>query len=184
MKKNQESSSHPLRVMRYCPKCGSDLFAENDVRSKRCGRCGFTFYLNCATAVVGVIVRDGALLMTRRAEEPHRGMWDLPGGFVEFGETVEEALKREIREELSIDVRIERYLFSQPNVYAFSSLDVRTSDLFFLCTTGAGAELVPSDDVASAEFVPIGEIDVEKIGLSSIRKAVTFLQKHTEMLEK
>ena len=69
-------------------------------------------------------------------------------------------------------------------MYAFSSVDVRTTDLFFRCEVEGSESFVPSDDVSEARFVPLREIDVQKIGLSSIRKAVTFLQNHREILEK
>lgn len=184
MKKYQGETVHPLSVMQYCPKCGHAGFVVNDERSKKCEKCGFTFYLNCATAVAGVIMKGESLLLTRRAEEPYKGMWDLPGGFVEFDETPEEALVREVKEELSLKIRVKHYLFSHPNVYAFSSVDVRTTDLFFRCEVEGSESFVPSDDVSEARFVPLREIDVQKIGLSSIRKAVTFLQNHREILEK
>lgn len=111
MKKYQGETVHPLSVMQYCPKCGHAGFVVNDERSKKCEKCGFTFYLNCATAVAGVIMKGESLLLTRRAEEPYKGMWDLPGGFVEFDETPEEALVREVKEELSLKIRVKHYLF-------------------------------------------------------------------------
>ncbi|MGY1807294.1 NUDIX hydrolase [Blastococcus sp. SYSU D00669] len=56
---------------------------------------------------VGAVVRDGAgrLLLIRRGQEPSRGLWSLPGGRVEPGETAEQAVVREVREETGLDVR-------------------------------------------------------------------------------
>jgi 8-oxo-dGTP diphosphatase len=57
---------------------------------------------------VGAVVRDdaGRLLLIRRGQEPSRGLWSLPGGRVEPGETLEAAVVREVREETGLDVRV------------------------------------------------------------------------------
>jgi ADP-ribose pyrophosphatase YjhB (NUDIX family) len=63
--------------------------------------------------MVGVhplVLKDGRLLLAKRAKEPSKGKWSLPGGKVELGETVCEAAKRELLEECSIEIEIERLL--------------------------------------------------------------------------
>jgi ADP-ribose pyrophosphatase YjhB (NUDIX family) len=72
---------------------------------RRCPRCGWTFYDNPVPAAVALIERRGAILLARRAAAPYRGTWDLPGGFMEAGETPLRALARELREELGVRVR-------------------------------------------------------------------------------
>lgn len=57
--------------------------------------------------VGAVVVKDGALLMVRRAKEPARGLWSLPGGHVEVGEYLSDAARREVAEETGLEVRIE-----------------------------------------------------------------------------
>lgn len=57
-----------------------------------------------------VIIEDDAVLLVRRGAEPFRGWWGLPGGAVELGETVVEALRREVREETNLDVEVGRFL--------------------------------------------------------------------------
>ena len=85
-----------------------------------CEGCGFVFYLN-PKLVAGVIpVQDGRAVLLRRGIEPRRGAWTYPGGFVELGETVEEAACREAREEIGIDVQIRSLL----NVYSRVSAGV------------------------------------------------------------
>ena len=57
-------------------------------------------------AVAGVIVRDGEILLVRRGVEPSKGKWSVPGGSVEWGETLVEALKREVREETGLEIEV------------------------------------------------------------------------------
>lgn len=166
---------HPLRFFKYCPVCGSPEFADFETRAKRCGRCGFLFYLNPAAAVAAFVFNsDGELLLCRRKFEPYKGTLDLPGGFVEFDEDAECAVKREVREELGIDGIDVEYLFSVPNVYPFSNLDVRTLDLFFACklTKQQVLSLRAADDVESFVFLKLEDVCLDDIGLPSIKKAV------------
>jgi len=95
------------RRLRHCVACGARLRrlrVDGHLR-RRCPRCGWIFYDNPVPAVVALIERRGMVLLARRAAAPHRGTWDLPGGFMEAGETPLRALARELREELGVRVR-------------------------------------------------------------------------------
>lgn len=115
---------------------------------------------------------DGRLLLTRRAYDPCMGMLDLPGGFVNHGESAEEALKREISEELGVCIKNIRYFASWPNSYLYSGLDYKTLDLAFLAEISDASPLRPGDDVADLFFVRPSEINYDEIAFQSIRKIV------------
>jgi len=74
------------------------------VERKVCPNCGYIFYLNPAPAAGAVIWDEGRVLWVRRAFDPKRGMWSLPAGFVEYGESAEECAIREIKEETDLDI--------------------------------------------------------------------------------
>lgn len=157
----------------HCPRCGSPRFSANDARSKRCADCGFVFYLNSAAAVAALITDDmGRLLVATRACDPARGALDLPGGFVEPGESLEEGLRREVAEETSCHIKNARYLFSLPNSYLFSGFEVPTTDSFFLCTLEEGSRARAHDDVAALQWIEIGNMRPELFGLTSIRRGM------------
>ena len=79
---------HPLELFKYCPKCGSPHFVENNEKSKRCEECGFVYYFNASSATVAFILNEkGELLVCRRAKEPAKGTLDLSGGFVDCFES-------------------------------------------------------------------------------------------------
>ena len=167
---------HPLNRFEYCPRCGSSQFVINNASSKRCESCGFVYYNNPRAAIVAVI-RDekGRLLVARRAKEPARGTLDLPGGFTECGETAENALYREILEETGISIHSARYLFSQPNIYPYSGIDVHTMDLFFEVLVDSSVFCEGRDDVAELMWLYPHEINPQDFGLSSIRRGIEML---------
>ena len=164
---------HPLHLFGYCPKCGSSNFNENDFKSKRCGDCGFTYYFNPLAATVGIITNDkGEVLVARRAKEPAKGTLDLPGGFCDSYETAEEGVRREIEEETGLKVSSTHYLFSIPNTYVYSGMELHTMDMFFHCTVEDADTLVADDDVAELQWIAIGELRSEDFGLASIKKGI------------
>jgi ADP-ribose pyrophosphatase YjhB (NUDIX family) len=88
----------------FCSHCGGELkhaFADGRERPV-CSRCGNIAYMNPLPCVAAVLVRDGRVLLVKRNIEPGLGEWGLPAGFMEWGESPEEALKREVLEETSL----------------------------------------------------------------------------------
>lgn len=171
--------THPLEQFHFCPRCGSMLFVYHDAKAKRCRQCGFVYYHNMSAAVAAIITApNGDWIVGTRACEPARGMLDLPGGFVDIGETAEAALLREIKEETGITVRQEQteYLFSLPNTYEYSNFIVDTLDLFYRVRLDAQPILHPNDDVAALQWLPTDQIDATRFGLHSISKAIEMLK--------
>jgi ADP-ribose pyrophosphatase YjhB (NUDIX family) len=164
---------HPLASFRYCPKCGSARFEENNGKSKQCNDCGFVYYFNSSAATAAFITtEEKKLLVVRRAKEPAKGTLDLPGGFVDRFETGEEAIIREVGEETGLIITNPRYLFSLPNIYAYSGFDVHTLDLFYECKINDWKHIRAADDAAEVYFLDKKEIDPNLFGLGSIRQAV------------
>jgi ADP-ribose pyrophosphatase YjhB (NUDIX family) len=95
-----------LEDVRFCPRCG----AEADVRFPRsiaCAACGYGAYFNPKPVACSIPQdQDGRVILMRRATEPARGRWTMPGGFVDLGESVEDAAVRECEEELAIEIEL------------------------------------------------------------------------------
>ncbi|HLP06381.1 MAG TPA: NUDIX domain-containing protein [Paludibacter sp.] len=164
---------HFSTLFSFCPVCRSERFILNNKKSKRCEDCGFVYYQNVSAAVAAFILTgNNELLVCRRAKDPAKGTWDLPGGFVDDEENAEEALTREIHEELQAETTEVRYLFSLPNKYEYSGMTIPTLDLFFSCKLSGTENLRPSDDVEDCFFVPLSGINPENFGLESIKKAI------------
>lgn len=160
----------------YCPKCGAANFITSDFgRSYRCRECHFHYFINNSAAVACLIFNEnGELLLTRRAVEPGKGMLDLPGGFVEPMESAEEAVDREIEEELNIRISRKSYLGSFPNRYPYSDFTVPTVDLAYVCESDDLGRLKPGDDVASVEFYLPGNIDFADLCSQSMKQIIRY----------
>ena len=159
---------------RFCPACGAGALERHSEKSVRCAGCGFLYYFNAAAAVAALITdREGRLLVTRRAHDPVRGTLDLPGGFVDARESAEEALQREIREELNLEITGLRYLFSVSNIYDYQRVRYHTLDMAFTCEVHDLAALQTSDEVADVLFLRRAELDVSAFGLASIKEIIT-----------
>jgi ADP-ribose pyrophosphatase YjhB (NUDIX family) len=94
---------------RTCPRCGHEL-EPREHGHLACPACGSEYYANSAPAVQGVLERDGRVLLAKRAIDPRRGYWDLPGGFLEEGEDPLDGLRREFLEETGLDVEPTEWL--------------------------------------------------------------------------
>ncbi len=95
---------------RYCPRCGVALALATAGTRCTTEACGYAWYPDPKVAVGVVAERDGRILLVRRNHEPAMDRWAFPSGFVDAGEVIEDAARRETREEAGIEVRIDRLL--------------------------------------------------------------------------
>ena len=126
--------------------------------------------MNSSAAVAAlVVILRGKLMLVTRGIEPHYGKFDLPGGFVDPGETAENAVKRELSEELGLKVKSLEYIGSAPNEYIFSGFSVFTLDMAFKVIPETVEGLKPMDDILGYKFYAEHEIDYEHIPAASIK---------------
>ena len=130
------NNTHPFRVLKYCPKCGSSKFTISGEKSFKCGSCAFHFFINSSTAVAALISDGkGKLMLVTRGIEPDYGKLDLPGGFVDPGETAENAVIRELEEELGLKTKSLKYIVSF-TCYCILSSTAEIESVFFSIPNG------------------------------------------------
>ncbi len=129
--------------------------------------------MNTAAAVGAIIECEGCVLATVRAGSPDVGMLDLPGGFVDHGETGEQALRRELDEELGLKGFIPVYFGTYPNVYPYKSVTYHTLDLVFAVRLDEQPTITPSDDVAGVEWIKKSEVELRDFAFASVRAALS-----------
>src|SRR5690349_1510780 len=109
----------------HCPKCGGSGLKGKNGKSFDCPNCGFHLYLNPAAAAAALILaaeRPDEVLFVKRAKDPQKGKLALVGGFVDRGESLEETVAREVREELGVGLDNLVYHASFPNEYVFHNV--------------------------------------------------------------
>ena len=115
--------THPLKIFNFCPKCGSKNFLISSPYSKKCTDCNFEYFKN-PTIGVAVLIYDesGKILCLQREREPGKGLLGLPGGFVDIGESIEEAATREVFEETGIEIEELKLIDNIPNSYIYCNI--------------------------------------------------------------
>ncbi len=157
--------------LRFCPLCGASLVARVVPPDSRehpvCSACSFVFYLAPKVVAGTLPVRDGRVLLTRRAIEPARGLWTFPGGYVDWGEDVREGARRETLEEVGLSVRLDGLL----GVYSYPGSPVVI--VVFEASPPDGAEPVPcpTEVLEVAYFAP-GEIPWDALAFPSTQEAL------------
>jgi len=163
---------HPQHepAFKFCPVCGgtfeSRLLRGGEPERLVCRQCEFVFYLDPKVAV-GTIIRDdrGDIVLVRRAIEPGYGKWVFPGGFVDRGEEVLVAARREAREETGLEIRIDRLV----NVYSYAG---RTPVIIVYLATMTGGDLACDEESLEAKFFAPDTIPWEELAFRSTQEAL------------
>jgi NAD+ diphosphatase len=133
------------RTHRYCGRCGTPTRDKAGERAKECPACGHVAYPRVSPAMMVLVTRDRKLLLARAHRFPG-AMYSALAGFVEPGETIEDCIRREVREEVGIDVAGITYFASQSWAFPHSLMIAYTAEY-------AGGDLVPDGtEIADARW--------------------------------
>jgi 8-oxo-dGTP diphosphatase len=163
------SGIQDISTYKFCPQCGGRLekrlLKPRDPLRLVCTACGFIFYIDPKLSVIAVIPLEHGVVMVRRAIDPGYGLWVVPGGFVDMGEVVEDAVVRETQEETFLTVRPIRLL----NIYSYP--DHRTIIAAYV-TEYVSGELGAGDETLEARVFGLKEIPWPQIAFSSTKEAL------------
>jgi 8-oxo-dGTP diphosphatase len=158
-----------VSLYRFCPQCGGRLekrlIKPQEPLRLVCTACGFVFYIDPKLSVIALIPMDDGVVMVRRAINPGYGLWVVPGGFVDMGEVVEEAVVRETQEETFLTVRPIRLL----NIYSYPN---HRTIIAAYVTEYVSGELGAGDETLEARVFGLKEIPWPQIAFSSTKEAL------------
>jgi mutator protein MutT len=162
----------PSALFEHCPKCAAPRRDEVDAVRFVCGSCGFVYYYNVAvSAAVVISAPDGHALLIRRARDPGKGKLAFPGGFVDRGETAEQAAMREVREEAGIQLSGVEFLASFPNLYTYRSVEYPVVDLFFTARVDS-RQARPLEDVIEIVWAKTANLREAELAFDSHARAL------------
>jgi ADP-ribose pyrophosphatase YjhB (NUDIX family) len=146
-----------MKEYNYCPICGTSLQAGmiEGKRRKYCPKCDFIDYKNPLPVVAAVTVKDKKFLLIKRGTAPKKGRWGAPSGFIESGETAEEACLRELKEETGVAGEIVKLI----GVATQEDKEIYGDMLMVRYLVKVkGGKLNPGDEVEDVRFFDIAEL--------------------------
>lgn len=151
-----------MEAYKFCPLCGGNFTANNSTLT--CQKCKKDYYPNPKPVTEIVLKNDkGEYLFCIRAHEPNKGRLDFPGGFVEENEDFEQSVRREVKEELGIELGDIEYIGSQFDTYLFQGVNYNVIGASYYGKLPRGVELQANDDVAGFEFYKFEDIPMDRL---------------------
>ncbi len=165
------------RTHRFCGRCGTPLRTKSAERAKECPQCGLLHFPRLAPAII-VLVEQGSKLLLARSRHFMPGMFSVLAGFVEPGESLEEAVVREVREEVGIDVKDIKYFGSQPWPFPHSLM------IGFTATYAGGEITIDDTEIEDAGWFSVDDLPRIPGKISIARKLIdSFLAKQGKCYE-
>lgn len=153
----------------FCPACGGNLDKKQS-NLLVCEKCNLHYYINPKPTNAIIIENElGEVLLVKRAIDPKKGMLDLPGGFIDIDETLEESMTREIKEELGISMVDFKYYNSFYDEYEHGKISSRSLCMVFLGKINSQEKITPGDDAATCKFYKKESIPFEKMAFKNMR---------------
>lgn len=145
-------------MIRFCSSCGGSVIRRSvhlaEPARLVCERCGRVHYQNAKPTACALVVRDGRVLLVRRAIPPALGQWDIPGGFLEADEHPEAGVVRELREETGLEITITRLLGMYIGAYVYGDEQAYTLDIVFVASAPSGEPRASDDAAEIGWFAP------------------------------
>lgn len=149
------------RNYKFCPKCGKYLvnkfIKQEQTERLVCENCNFIFYINPIPAVAVILMNNQQIVLVKRKYEPRKGMWSLPAGFMEFGETTEQTAVREAKEETNLDIKVTDLFGVFPG---FDDPRVNVVVIVYHCEIVNG-QMKPGDDASEVRFFPLNGLPAD-----------------------
>jgi ADP-ribose pyrophosphatase YjhB (NUDIX family) len=137
-------------IVKFCPRCGTEMTHEHrfDMVRPVCPQCTWIHFQDPKVAAAVLVEKEGSVLLVRRVNEPFRGLWTLPAGFVNGGEDPAEAAARECLEETGLCVRVTRVW----DVISGREHERGADFIIVYHAEVVGGEMMPADDADAVDW--------------------------------
>lgn len=155
--------------IKFCPHCGTPVTLQERFGKLHpvCPQCEWIYFDDPKVAAAVLVEQDGSVLLVRRVNEPYRGLWTLPAGFVDAGEDPARAAERECFEETGLSVRVTRVL----DVIAGREHERGADFVIVYQAKILGGTLSPSDDADAVEWFERNKLPT--LAFTATKKALT-----------
>lgn len=176
-----------MKFYRFCARCGVEYSPEWQEKYKKnpvyvkCLECGLGVYNNPKSAAGAILINGDKYLMAVRGKEPMIGTLDVPGGFVDYGESAESAIQRELEEELGLvwgEYEILGMAPTMHNFYVYQGEEYSVMTVFYIIQTDR-TEFNVSDDVAGYEWISLDNLP-SKVAFPELRE---YLETHLAQIK-
>lgn len=152
----------------FCPRCGTPVSQQERFGKVRpvCPQCEWIQFQDPKVAAAVLVEQDGRVLLARRNNEPFRGLWTLPAGFVDAGEDPARAAERECLEETGLSVRVKRVL----DIFAGQEHERGADFIIVYQAEVLGGALAPNDDADAVEWFEY--TNLPPLAFAATRKAL------------
>jgi NAD+ diphosphatase len=163
---------NPTIAYKHCLLCGNSLKVEGP-RLLICSSCGHHHYIN-PSPCNGVIIENekGEILLVERKVDPNKGYWDFPGGFIDPDEDLEESVKREISEELNVEIEMRSIVGFYHDTYIYQAVEIPTINVVVSAQITKGTP-TPSDDIAGYKYFAKNEVLNLPLAFKNVKQGLT-----------
>jgi ADP-ribose pyrophosphatase YjhB (NUDIX family) len=167
--RHHHGHQHGRTEYRFCPRCGGPLQQRtvkvSEPKRLVCQACAFIFYQDPKVVAGTIFTLDGGIVLLKRGVEPALGKWVFPGGYVDRGESVQEAAIRETKEESQLDVKLGALL----NVYSYAG----SANVIVVYTAEViGGALAAADESVEAAIFSAQQLPWKDLAFESTKHAL------------
>lgn len=164
----------------FCPRCGTTLTTKLDGGRDRPAcpdeSCGFIDFGNFSIGCAAVVMRDGKALLVQRGQDPGRGSWQIPGGYVEHDEDIVQAVEREVLEEAGIEAKVRDAIGFRHSIGGSIGGPSTNVYIVFRLDQFGGEVRYDNDEIIGAGFFSLDEMAnmerVQNLSIWAIQKAM------------
>lgn len=150
------------KTFTHCPRCGAA--GKTEFNRLACGQCGLSNFFSPKPANALLAQNSaGEYLLVKRARNPAKDLWDVPGGFIDRDETIEQSMSREAQEELGVDISDITYFGSYKDTYAYQDVIYPVVITVLRASIKDAEQIKPADDASDYKYFKLQDFPTSQL---------------------